>query len=277
MKSHHLSASFLVLLLSASRLCGETPEPDAQTEAPELTATREKFEAQLAPYRASVEQKIKPRAERYVKDLEGLVPRLTASGKLDQLPALTAEMDTYAKGGASAGFDPKDKKIAEDLRRLRSQFQQDTGMYWREIAAKAVEIARGYDQALTTQLTRMAAEKRLDIAMQLQAEKEYLKRIGYNPLADPFELLTKALGGTKWSWGSESRILNLSGDGKGGQPGIGLKWMAIGPHEISLSVISAGDGSFRDTKATMTFDDRITTFIGKDFFGDKVVKGKLLK
>ena len=248
-----------------------------QTEAPELTASHDKFEAQLAPYRAPVEQKIKLRTERYVKDLEALVPTLTASGKLDQLAALTAERDTYAKGGTSAGFDPKDKKIAEDLRRLRSQFQQDTGMYWREIAAKAIEITHSYDQALTAQFARMAADKRLDVALQIQGEKEYLKRISYNPLADPFEMLTKALGGTKWSWGSESRILHLSADGKAGLPGVTLKWTATGPHAISLAVISAGDGSFRDTKATMTFDDRIITFIGKDFLGDQAVKGKLLK
>lgn len=87
MKSHHLSASFLVLLLSASRLCGETPE---EREFKQLRAQHEQATAAA----------LEPINRRYQWALDQLLRRTPPAAQPELARQLTAEIQ--ATGGAAS-------------------------------------------------------------------------------------------------------------------------------------------------------------------------------
>lgn len=219
--------------------------PPVSVDPPELVALREGYRAELAPFRSRVEEAIKARGAKYASDLQAVEEQAIKTNRLEAVPVIKAERETFASGGWTPGFPKDAKAVPSSAHELRRAFDRDCAKIRADIVPAARPIVTEYTRKLDELEKRLTASKSIEAALAVRQEKQSLQGAGSDPLSGTnslvvgkwldekgkdFEFMPNGeVPGGKWSWVDRSRRA------------LKINWNA-GP-KFYLDIVISPDGS----------------------------------
>ena len=168
------------------------PEPSSAPSIPdpaELVALRSEYAAALAPFREKLAAAAKARAEKYGSELQALEIQITASGRVESLPAIRAERDAYTAGRGTNGFDEEDKRIPSVARDLRRNYERDILKLRADAAPAARPFAEKHAQKLADLERKFTSARNPDAVLAVQKERRIFQGATADPLNGGDELV----------------------------------------------------------------------------------------